>query len=335
MITGLAELLAEPDDAPVYRVDRLWPTGGNVILAAQRKAGKTTLAGNLIRCLADGDPFLAQAGPVTLVGREGFDVTPFDGAVALLDLELDRRMLRRWLRDQAIGKTDRVLAESLRGRVHLFDVLDDDRRQQWAEYLAQAAVRVLILDPLGALLDSYGRDENSNSDVGPVLAALDALKAAAGIDELLIVHHFGHGPERSRGASKLRGWPDVEWFLYREKATNGEEPPPDAARFFAAEGRDVALTETRLDYDQATRRLSIAGGNRVQHQATKHAPIILGIVERTPGLSGREIVQEARDTHGIAKHDAEQALQKLVRDGTLRTEKGPRNARLHHLGDGS
>jgi AAA domain len=331
-ITSLAELLAEPDDAPVYRIDRLWPTGGNVILAAQRKAGKTTLAGSLIRCLADGDPFLAESGRRFASAdpdRQGFDVTPFDGTIALLDLELDRRMLRRWLRDQAIGKTDRVMAESLRGRALLFDVLDDDRRQQWADYLAQHQVKVLILDPLGALLDAYGRDENSNSDVGPVLGALDALKDAAGMEELLIVHHFGHGPERSRGASKLRGWPDVEWFLYREKMANGEEPPPDAARFFAAEGRDVALTETKLDHDQATRRLWIAGGNRIQHQATKHGPAVLAIIEQHPGMSGREIVDQAQTTAGIPRDPARNAIRSLIADGKVRTEQGPKRAVLH------
>jgi hypothetical protein len=330
VLTPLSELLDEPDDDPAYRIAGLWPTGGNVILAAQRKAGKTTLVGNLVRSLVDGDAFMGRGDAMVQAG--GFDVTPVDGMVALLDLELDRRMLRRWLGDQAIGKRDQVMAESLRGRAHLFDVLDNDRRGRWAEYLAQAGVRVLILDPLGALLDAYGRDENSNSDVGPVLQALDALKAAAGIEELFLAHHMGHGPERSRGASKLRGWPDAEWFLVRERAANGEEPPPDAARFFLAEGRDVMVPETKLSYDQATRWLTIAGGNRVQHQATKHGPALLKIIEQTPGLSQSEIVNQAMAA-GISKHPAENAVRALVKDGKVRTEPGPNRSRLHYLAE--
>jgi hypothetical protein len=249
--------------------------------------------------------------------------------VAILDMELDRRMLRRWLRDQAIGKRDQVMAESFRGRAHLFDVLDDKRRQKWARLLAGYGVQVLILDPLGALLDAYGRDENSNSDVGPVLQALDALKAEAGVQELLITHHMGHANERSRGASKLRGWPDAEWFLVREKAPNGEEPPPDAARFFLAEGRDVMVPESQISYDPASRRLTVAGGNRVQHQATKYGPKLLEIIEQTPGLSQSAIVDAAMGL-GIAKHPATNALHKLIRDGLVRTDKGPNNAKIHH-----
>jgi hypothetical protein len=326
-LSSLANLLAEPDDDPTYRVDGLWPTGGNVILAAARKAGKTTMVGNLVRSLVDGDAFLGVPGPVHV---NGYDVVQVDGMVAVLDLELDRRMLRRWLRDQGIAGQDRVMAESLRGRAHLFDVLDDTRRGKWAKLLANYGVKVLILDPLGALLDAYGRDENSNSDVGPVLQALDQLKAEAGIEELFIAHHMGHNGERSRGASKLRGWPDAEWFLVRERAKNGEEPPPDAARFFLAEGRDVMVTETRVDYDPATRRLTVAGGNRVQHQATKHGPTVLGIIERTPGLSGREIADAAM-VEGIGRDAARNALKALIGSGQVRTEPGPKRATLHFL----
>jgi Bifunctional DNA primase/polymerase, N-terminal/AAA domain len=325
-LTPLADLLDEPDDDPAYRIDGLWPTGGNVILAAARKAGKTTMVGNLVRSLVDGDAFLGAPGPAHV---NGFDVQQVDGMVAVLDLELDRRMLRRWLRDQGIGKSDHVMAESLRGRAHLFDVLDDTRRGRWAALLAQYGVQVLILDPFGALLDAMGRDENSNSDVGPVLQALDQLKVEAGIGELFIAHHFGHTNERSRGASKLRGWPDAEWFLVRERAKNGEEPPPDAARFFLAEGRDVMVPETRLEYSASTRRLTVAGGNRVQHQATKNGPMVLEIVESNPGQSQTTVV-EAAMARGIAKHPAENALRTLVRDGQVRTEPGPKRATLHY-----
>ena len=101
MVT-LADLLNEPDDPAIYRIDKLWPRRGKIVLAAQRKAGKTTLIGNLIRSLTSGDPFLSPPGPFALADRGGFQVEPVDGTVALLDLELDRGMLRRWLRDQGI-----------------------------------------------------------------------------------------------------------------------------------------------------------------------------------------------------------------------------------------
>jgi hypothetical protein len=99
-------LLAEPDEPVAYRIDRVWPAGGRVILAAQRKAGKTTCTGNLLRSLADGDPFLGR-----------YAVTPVEagGTVFAIDTEMSRRMLRAWLADQKISHPERIHVEPLRG----------------------------------------------------------------------------------------------------------------------------------------------------------------------------------------------------------------------------
>lgn len=334
-VTDLAALLAEPEDEVEDRVAGLWPKDGNVVLAAQRKAGKTTLVGNLVRSLVDGDGFLEPPGPFSNPDRRGFDVVQLadDERVLVADLELSRRTLRKWLRDQKIGNVDRVLAESFRGRLDLFDVLDEARRQMWADYLAENRVRVLVVDPLAPLLAFYGHEENDNTGVARVLAGLDQLKAAAGVEELLVVHHMGHGPERSRGASRLRDWPDAEWRLVRESAGQGEEPPPDAARFLVAEGRDVMVPETRLDYDRDTRRLWVAGGNRVAHQATKHGPAILEIVKRDPGSTQTNIVEMAQILR-VAKRDAARnTVRKLVAEGKVHTAKGPKRALFHFPDD--
>lgn len=328
--TGLSDLLAEPDDGPVYRISELWPTGGNVVLAAQRKAGKTTVIGNLVRCLADGDAFL---GETDRFGTTGFSVTPLqDGErVGILDLELDRRTLRRWLRDQAIRNADMVIAVDLRGRVGEFNPLDDDRRAAWAAHLREQNVRVLIVDPLAPLLAVAGVDENDNSGVAQMLAALDQLKAEAGVSELLMAHHAGHANERSRGASRLRDWPDAEWRLVREQGDAGQEPPPDAARFFLAEGRDVAVTEQLLAFGRASRRLTISGGNRAQHAATKYEPAVIDAVRANEGLVGRAL-EELLCRTGMTQRDARRAVAATIAAGEIHTHAGDRRAKLHHLG---
>jgi hypothetical protein len=147
----------------------------------------------------------------------------------------------------------------------------------------------------------------------------------------MVIHHMGHAGERSRGASRLRDWPDAEWRLVRERPDNvNEEPPPDAARFFAAEGRDVAVRETRLDYDQATRRLSIAGGNRVQHKATKDMPVMLEIIANKPGMNGKELEARGKFVAGISRERTRAAVTALIEAGKVRTEQGPNNATLHY-----
>ena len=161
------------------------------MFSAQRKAGKTTARDNLIKSLADGDAFLGRA--VALADELSFGVVPLaEGErVFVADLELDRRTLRRWLRAHRIQHPERVMAEDFRGKVASLDVLDDNRRRTWSTYLADHNVKILILDPLAALLGAYGYDENDNTGIGRLLAALDVLKADAGITELMVIHHMG------------------------------------------------------------------------------------------------------------------------------------------------
>lgn len=312
--TVLAALLDEPDDDPVYRINGLWPTGGNVILAAQRKAGKSTLTGNVIRSLVDGDTFLSDS-PFGVPGQPSFTVTPLgqQETVFLADLEMDRRVLRRWLRDQGIKNVDQVHVEPLRGRMSEFNILDPDRLAQWAAYLRERSTKIIIIDPLAPLLAANGIDEIDNAGIARILGALDTLKAEAGADEMQVVHHMGHNGERSRGASRLRDWPDVEWKLVREDA-GGAEPPPDAARFFSAEGRDVAVVESQLSYDPVTRRLTLKGGSRAQYDATKFEPAIVAFVLDNPGCTATAIEDHLTSVHK-ASRDGARSARTLIASG--------------------
>ena len=151
----LADFLAIPDEIIQYRIDSLWPSGGRVVLAAQFKAGKTTLTSNAVRSLADADPFLDR-------------FTTMPAQVVLLDFEMDPSKVRQWLRDQQIRNRDSVSVIPLRGKVSSFDILDPQTRAEWA-----ARIRgndVAIFDCLRPILDSLGLDENS--DAGRLLTAL-------------------------------------------------------------------------------------------------------------------------------------------------------------------
>lgn len=106
---SLAALLDEPDEGATYRVGQLWPTAGRVLLAAPFKSGKSPLIGNLIRVLVDGGQFLDR-----------FEVRSV-GKVVLIDTELDRRTLRRWLRAQGIRNAAAVTVMPLRGAVSSFE----------------------------------------------------------------------------------------------------------------------------------------------------------------------------------------------------------------------
>lgn len=325
----LADLLDEPDETPQWRVNGLLVRGGFVVLAAQRKAGKTTFLGNLIRSLADGDPFLAAPshGLGTLGGPAGYAVDPVaDGeSIVLVDLELTRPQLRRWLRLHKVTNHHKVHVIPLRGRAGQFDILDPKRRAAWIDYLTGLGTKTLIVDPLRPLMDALGLDENH--DASKVLGALTEISEALGGSETIVSHHMGHTGERSRGDSKLRDHPDAEWKLVYE-GQNGSEPPANAVRFFSAMGRDVEVPETQLAFDAASKRMWLARGNRVEHAATKKEPAVLAFLGTNPGAGVGAV--EA----GVVGNKAEisKTLQRLVQDGRVVVRReGARNA--HYLAD--
>jgi hypothetical protein len=298
-----------------WRIDGWQPEGTRCLLAAQFKGGKTIAVGNVTRSLVDGDAFLGVAS-----------VVPVQGTVVILDFEMSDTMLNRWLKDQAIRNTDRVIPVAIKGRTTTFNILDAQVRREWALRLRQARTSYLIVDCLRPIMDALGLDEHR--DAGRFLVALDALLAEAGITEALIVHHMGHTGERSRGDSRLRDWPDVEWRLVRQ------DDDPASPRFVSAYGRDVDVAESRLEYEPSTRRLTLAGGSRRDARSVEILPTIIAALRDagTP-LSGRAIKEALKDTE-YGRNAIDAALRFGASSqcpGTLRLWRadGERNAKLY------
>ncbi|GAA2750214.1 AAA family ATPase [Amnibacterium kyonggiense] len=305
---GLPDFLAEIDIDPTWAIDELLPTGGNAMLVAQYKAGKSTTVGNLMRALADGTPFL-----------DAYDATP--GTVTLLDDELDARTLRRWLREQGIQRPELVRVLPLRGQISTFDILDPGTRAQWADLLR--GTRTLILDCLRPALDGLGLSEDK--DAGRFLTAFDALKLEAGISETVVVHHMGHGGERSRGDSRILDWPDVTMQIAREDTRDVR-----SRRYFSAFGRDVDIAQTVLEFDAPTRRLRLGGMTRLQARVQDHVPEVLAVLSTSEGKTQNAIEQELRGS-GIGTTAIRAALDAAHRAGHTVIVAGARGARIHSL----
>ena len=127
----LRQLLAEPDAPTPWRITDCQPSNSRVMLAAQFKAGKTTLVGNLVRSLLDGQPFLGK-----------YAVEPVEGTIAVLDFEMGRSQLKRWYRDQQIAADDRVVVYTLRGCAGAFNLADLDVRARWVARLRADGARI-------------------------------------------------------------------------------------------------------------------------------------------------------------------------------------------------
>ena len=217
-IRTLTDLLAEGVPPIEWRIADMQPAGTRVVLAAQFKAGKTITVANLVRSLVDGDPFLGR-----------FTVQPVDGIVAIVDFEMSPRQLLGWLQDQGIRNTDKVLPVCLRGNGTAFDILTVEGRQRWVDTLTQHHVEYVVWDCLRPVVDALGLDEHTG--IGPLLVSFDQLLAEAGVPDASVIHHMGHANERSRGDSRIRDWPDVEWRLVRQ------DDDPSSPRFLSAYGR--------------------------------------------------------------------------------------------------
>jgi hypothetical protein len=319
--TSLAALLAEEPNTAKYRIDQLWPSAGKVLITAAKKSGKTTMIGNLIRCLVDCDRFLGHPFDPVRSDQTGFAVTPDERRVFLLDFEMTRDMLREWLRDQAIGGVDRIHVELMRGRT--LDLRDDNVRAQWAAYLRSLDVGTLIIDPIGPVIHGLGIDENDNSEVGAFLTALDKLCLEAGVAEYAVVHHAGHGEEqRARGASAFVGWPDAWWQITRS----------EDGSFLRAEGRDVAVDETHLVFNGATRHLTLGEGNRRDAKGAADVEAVVQMVKDNPGASRNDLAKLLRESDGWGTERARTAIAAAVKTSVVHHHPGANRAHFHHIG---
>lgn len=312
VVFTLSQLLALPDGPTPWRIEACQPQGSRVICAAQFKAGKTTLVANLIRSLRDGDPFLGK-----------YAVVRVEGTIALLDFEMGMHQLKRWYRDQQIEDTDRVVVIPMRGLASCFNLTDPGVRAAWAARLRELGVTYLIIDCLRPILDGLGLDEHH--DVGAFLVPLDALLAEAGIPDALVVHHMGHTNERSRGDSRLRDWPDVEWRLMRK------DDDPASARFFTAYGRDVDVEEQELGYDGSTRCLTAVGGSRRDAKIGDALPAVLAFIGAAEKEPGRNDILRGLKESGFAKNVLNAAIKLGIAQGRITTKPGKQGAQLHSI----
>lgn len=294
----LEDFLAVEYPPTRWVLEGLQPVGTRALLAAQAKSGKTTTVANLIKALADGEPFLGKF------------FTHFTGAITLIDDELDDRMLQRWLANAGIANTGRVKVKTLRGRLHQFNIVDDDTRAQWAEALQ--GTDYLILDCLRPVLDGCGLDENH--EAGIFLNAFDALLTEAGIDSGLLVHHMGHGAARSRGDSRIMDWPDSLW-----KLTKADPENLASKRYFEAFGREVNVDKQPLHYEAGA--LTVEGARPKDfHDPYRWVVQTLAWDRDNAPTPQREFerISKEEQAHGApGRNKTREALTQLEADGVL------------------
>jgi RecA-family ATPase len=303
----LADDLDTPPRESPFSIDGLHPAGGNSLLIAQYKTGKTTLLLNLMKSLADGEPFLDR-----------FAVAKLDGRVAFWNYELDEDMFRTWARELAIAQPENV-AEPLHLRGQRFPIWLPDVRDKAVRWLQDNEVSFLLIDPAARAMRGLVDNENDNGQIAAFTDALDELKSLSGVQDLVLATHMGRaqyaeGGEQARGATRLEDWMDAGWYLRKEPGEHG-------TRTLRATGRDVSVEAIDLRWNAATRVLAHTGQTREARrhidgiQEVVHAlarlessgiyPAITGqlVAAMTGDKNGRDRLVKAAETSGYIARD--------------------------------
>src|SRR5581483_580400 len=253
-------------------IDRFVVEGGNTLVVAPKKTGKTTLAGNLGRSLVEGVPFLGALA--CSKPRRSY----------LMNLEMSDPMLQGWLTDIGIHPDARdrlVVSRNLRGRS--IALTNTTVRKEIAKQLAGDGIEVWLIDCMRPLIAACGFSENDNAEISRLLLYVDEIKHEAGCHTSVGFHHAGKGEvedgrESGRGASAWGDWPDVSVYLTKDKAN---------VRYMRTEGRLDDIPESRLDYSYPTRRLTLAGEGESRQDTRLNTAVaaVTEAVHETPGIN--------------------------------------------------
>jgi hypothetical protein len=235
------DFLEESEEAPEPVIAGLHYRGNNTLLVAEYKTGKTTLEINLARALVDGVPFLGQ-----------FETHLPYGKVAFLNYEMHKNQFRHWLNQTTIENTDRIVPLNLRGWNLPF--WDDKEMNRMAEWLLKNEVGFIIMDPAARAWRGLVDNEGDNIQLSAFFGAIDELKRLGDVSNLLLAVHTPRDTEsgrRARGGGEIEAWPDGNWYLSKVRGSR--------MRAMEAEGRDIDLPETALEFDEDTRELTATG----------------------------------------------------------------------------
>lgn len=306
-----------------YTIDSLLPTGGRAVLAGYRKAGKTTMVLNLVKCWANplGGMFLGayRCDPV-LVGK----------TVVWLNLELTPEKGREWLHRLTMDDDTarNIIAVHMRGRTSRYAVTHTSGRKALTDLLRQAGADRVVIDPVAPLMASCGLDGSSPHDVAVFLMAMERVAEAAGVREMVYVTHVSKsgaqsdGDETAMGASRWEDAADAIWVMGKEKMSS--------QRWFKAEGRDVDVPEGLLSLDETTLELSLATAVGGRKEALTKALVekVVEVVTAAPGIKKGEL--RSHPQLNVKGTNIDGAIAQAVAEGHITLAPGDHGSITHY-----
>src|SRR5262245_42241363 len=286
--TSMRDFLNEPEEQVQWLVEKHLPLGGDSLLVAKPKVGKSTLA----RCCA-----LAVAR-----GEEFLGCKTTKGAVLYLALEEKRTEVRRHFQAMGIRHDEPIFifcATSPADGMALLCKAINEHRQV-----------LVIVDPLFRFVRV--RDVNDYAAVTNALEPLHALARESGA-HVLAVHHIGKGDRQGGdavlGSTALFAAVDT---LLTMKRNDKYRTLSTIQRY----GTD--LDEITLEYNQDTRTLT-AGVARAEADLREAEKAVLEFLKTQAEAIDERTIQDAIDGRKGTKSKALRRLaetQRIERTGT-------------------
>lgn len=220
--------------APTWLIDGLLETETLGLLFGDPGCGKSFLAVDIALAIATGAPFYNRAvkqGAVFYIAGEGFN-------------GLTRRF-EAWAKHKRVDIADAPLFVSNRPAQFLDATSAAEVTEAVRELAFQHGKPALIV--VDTVARNFGAgDENSTSEMGKFIAAIDAVKAEFSGSSIMLVHHTGHSEkQRARGSIALKGALDTEYRLDKVgdeitlTNTKMKDAEPPAAIAFNLESVDL------------------------------------------------------------------------------------------------
>ena len=314
---------AELEAPPSWLVPDLIPKGEPVLVAGEGGTMKTTLALHLACAAAAGGALFAHGAPI--------DSTP----TLIVSGEDSRGVVAN--RCEAICRGHGWARERVLANLHVLALGGTDlAAPRWRAHLLAELERtgagLVILDPLANLTSG---DENSNTDLRPVVATWKAL-ARGGVTAVL-VHHAGKLGDGSRSKrDRIRGGTAIadgsRCTLFLEKAADGvtvynvkQSRAPEVPAF--AVTADVT-TDAQNRAVWASARFTRTTQRRA---AMTHAErVLLERIGERPGLGTNALTELVQ----LQKQAVSDALASLQAAGHIRYEPGPNRSKMWYATPG-
>jgi len=313
---AIRALDAPPPEPIGWAVEGLILAGELALFAGEGGSFKSTVGLHIAAAAAGGYPvfgrFRTEARPVLYVSEED-----------------DAGILAHRLEAIVVGHGwDR--ARSL-GNVHLLARAGASFTDEaWQEHLLDEVLRVdaglVFLDPWCDLLGAL--DENSNSEVRPVIKYLRSLTAVGATPTVL--HHVGKAAEGKRSADRIRG---ASALLHASRSIY----------YFEDRGDSIGIEclklsrAPKLPAFTITRRIESAPDNRAMWRSAKFTAVsprqratqfVLDELRREPATT--TALKEAAKGKAVSGEDVGRALAVLSDGGQIAFDPGPRGAKHWH-----